>query len=142
MISITTLHEIADFAEQGLQDPMAIVDERHADEARESFQRIYDAVSVELAGTIDGSLFGELQRRGFIPNERYGTWFDLWIGGDRGRLSVPPWIVAVEQDDQTTVVHLLTGNRVSVSDVRLSEHVPLSIVTSVIDATIAQAVTS
>lgn len=49
MISTDILRQIADFAEQGLQDPMHIVDERFADEARESFTAIYDAVRAELA---------------------------------------------------------------------------------------------
>lgn len=81
-----------------------------------------------------------LQARGFFPNEQYDNWFDLAIG-QTGALSVPRSIVAVELDDLTVVVHLLTGNRVSVSDVRLSQLVPMSTVTAVIDLTIAQAVT-
>jgi hypothetical protein len=85
-------------------------------------------------------LWHELQRRGFTPDDSGEDWADLPIGG-ADVLSVPRCKIRVEWDDGTVIVHALTGNGVSLWDVRLSDNTPFNVTATVIDLAIARAVT-
>lgn len=84
-------------------------------------------------------LLGELQVRGFMPVE-CGERFDLTIRD--GVLCVPRGLVRVALDDNVVVVYAMTGNGVLLWDARLSDGVPLGVVTAVIDQAIAHVVTA
>lgn len=87
----------------------------------------------------------ELQRRGFTPDDEGRDWADLPIGGairgGGGILSVPRYLVRVQDDDGLTIVYVMTGNGVLLWDVKLSGNTPLNIITAVIDLAIAHVVT-
>jgi len=86
-------------------------------------------------------LLEELRERGFIPDEDGGDWADLPIGGT-GPLSVPRAKVRVAADDTVTAVYVMTGNGVTLWDVKLSDATPLDVITTVTDLAIARAYTS
>jgi hypothetical protein len=83
-------------------------------------------------------LLGVLQVRGFMPDDG-GERFDLLVRD--GVLSVPRGLVRVALDDNVVVVYVMTGNGVLLWDARLSDRVPLGVVTGVIDGAIAHVVT-
>ena len=81
--------------------------------------------------TTSVSLLNELQERGFTPDENGESWYDLHV--------LPYRRIRVELDDNTTIVHMLTGNSAGIWDVRFSDGTPVSVVASVIDLAIARA---
>ena len=83
-------------------------------------------------------LLDELRVRGFTPDED-GVRFDFTLRDSV--LSVPRGAVRVALDDDVVVVYVMTGNGVLLWDARLSDGVPLTVITGVVDQAIAHVVT-
>jgi hypothetical protein len=84
-------------------------------------------------------LLCELQVRGFIPVEG-GERFDLMIRD--GVLCVPQGLVRVALDDNVVAIYVMTASGVLLWDARLSDRVPVGVVTGVVDGAIAHVVTA